>query len=92
MKKIVFSIFDRLTGVFNVPFLAHSPGEAVRTFIDAASDSRTLLARHPGDYSLVQISEFDDQTGLYNDCAHVVLGTAAALAPSKPVLVPEEGK
>lgn len=59
----VFSVLDTKGDVFMAPFFMHATGQAVRAFSDLANDSQSLVARHPGDYRLTCIGEFDDSTG-----------------------------
>ena len=37
---------------------------AIRTFSDCVQDSSHAFNRHPTDYTLFQIGEFDDNTGI----------------------------
>lgn len=59
----VFSVLDTKGDVFLPPFFFSAVGQAVRAFSDLANDANTVVSRHPGDYRLTCIGEFDDQTG-----------------------------
>jgi len=61
----IFSMYDSKVEAYNKPFHQTTKGEALRTFIDAVNDERSPMSKHPEDYSLFQIGEFDDQTGKY---------------------------
>ncbi|WNK13634.1 MAG: nonstructural protein [Microvirus sp.] len=83
MKTNVYSVFDAKTDAFAQPFFAPTNGSALRSFISAAQDPATLLSKHPGDYSLYQIGEFDDDDGQIKAAEPIVnLGTAASFIAS----------
>lgn len=58
-----FSIFDLKVGAFSPPFFVRTRGEAVRSFTDACKDDNLMFKRHPADYRLFFVGEFDDQAG-----------------------------
>lgn len=63
MKKVYYSIYDTASGVYNQPFLQHSDKEAQRSFQQLAIDSETQIGKHPEDYYLVRLGQFDDTKG-----------------------------
>lgn len=65
MKLNVYSVFDDKAKVYSKPFnMAHN-GEALRLFADAVSDVKSSLNRHPSDYHLYRLAEFDDVSGVF---------------------------
>lgn len=58
-----FSLFDLKADLYMPPFYAGQLGQAVRSVIEAAADTRTTLGRYPQDFSLMELGEFDDVTG-----------------------------
>ena len=64
MMSIV-SLKDTATQVFGTPFFVHAPAQAVRSLRDAvnAKDADSDIARHPDDFELYDIGEFDPTTG-----------------------------
>lgn len=60
---LVCAIMDAKVGAFSPPMYFRSKGEAVRSFLDALSDSQTSLSKHPRDYQMFLVGTFDDQTG-----------------------------
>lgn len=60
---LVCAIMDSKVGAFSPPMYFRSKGEAVRSFIDALSDNQTTLSKHPRDYQLFHLANFDDQNG-----------------------------
>lgn len=73
----VFSIFDSKAAVFERPYFAPTTGAGIRTFQDACADPQTMLHRHPEDFHLFEIGEYDDQTGAMASTQPQSLGTAA---------------
>jgi len=60
MKLNVFSIYDEKAQAYNAPFFQSAVGQAMRSFCDLAKDEKTSINRHPEDFALYHIGEFDD--------------------------------
>lgn len=63
MKLQVYAVRDRATQFFLRPFFCHTHGEAERSFTDAVKDPQSPLSKHPDDYGLWHLGEYDDNTG-----------------------------
>lgn len=63
MKLTGFSIYDTKAEAFMPPFFMPSIGLGVRAFGDVLRDHGSPLSKHPRDYELFKIGEFDDSTG-----------------------------
>lgn len=65
MRYKIFAIRDRAADVFGQPMFFPSTGLAVRGFSDevnrVAPDNN--LNKHPEDFDLFQLGEYDDETG-----------------------------
>jgi len=70
MVKKVYSVFDVKAKIFDKPFHMSQNGEAMRLFGDAVNDEKTMFFRHPEDYQLFLIAEFDDNSGMYKSLEH----------------------
>lgn len=68
MKIQLFSIFDFKLGEFNTPMAFQSRGVAVRSFSDEVkrADENNQLYKHPEDFVLYIVGQFDSETGLFN--------------------------
>lgn len=75
MKLQVYAVYDSAVGAYMAPFYARQKGEAIRGFTDLANDEKTNVARHPSQFSLFFLGEFDDTNGLLS----------AAVAPERVV-------
>lgn len=72
----VFSVYDIKAEYFSAPFFMNSNGEAVRAFKDLANDSSTTIGKHPEDYRLMCLGEFDNVSGDFNTSQPASLGFA----------------
>jgi hypothetical protein len=66
MKSMVFSVFDAKAGAFAQPFYSPTKGTALRAFMDCCADPNHAFCRHPSDYFLFRIAEFDDVSGVFD--------------------------
>ncbi|AJK28233.1 putative nonstructural protein [Eel River basin pequenovirus] len=65
MKHKIVSVYDSAAAVYNKPFPVGTTALAVRGFVDALMAPDSDLAKHPTDYSLFIVAEFDDNTGTF---------------------------
>ena len=63
MKLQTFAVYDQCARVFQKPFFLHNKNEAIRGFADAVADDSTMLAKHPEDYVLFHVGEWEDDSG-----------------------------
>lgn len=75
----LYSVYDKKAAAFSNLHPFSSDGLAVRDFTDAVREKDTALSKHPEDYSLWYIGEFDQVKGEFlNNKLHLV--EAAVLA------------
>lgn len=60
----LYAVQDAVAGVFHPPFCAHTPGTAERFVSDMVSSPDHPYNKHPGDYYLWRIGQYDDAQGL----------------------------
>ncbi len=58
----MFSIYDEKCQTYSSPFTQPHIGQAIRSFNDLSQDKTTSINRHPEDYTLYHIGEFDDSS------------------------------
>lgn len=78
----LFSVFDSKTAAFGNPFADQQPSSAIRNFADAVNDNsnpNNLWAKHPEDFSLFQIGQYDTDLGKLIPFIPESLVTASAL-------------
>lgn len=73
----MFSVYDSKVGTYLRPFTMLTKGEATRAWSDLVNDEKTQFAKHPEDYTLFELGEWDDEKGIViNHPAPISLGTA----------------
>lgn len=68
MKMIMIATRDIVADVYSQPQFVTSLGAAIRSFGDACQntqDPNNMLAKHPADFELVHLGEYDDNTGTF---------------------------
>lgn len=77
MLNKIISVYDSKAGIFNQPMYFISTAEAVRSFIDQVNTKDSAIQKHPEDYTLFLIGEFNLETGeLIKQNTPVSLGLA----------------
>lgn len=90
MNISLFSVFDSKATIFGNIFTDQQTASAIRNFSDAVNDSsnsNNLWNKHPEDFSLFKVGEFDNETGTLVPHNPESLVTASAL---KKYPVPEQ--
>lgn len=64
MIQPVFSVYDVKSGAYGNPLVIISKAAAIRSFSDSVNDPQSDFSKHPEDYSLNYIGEWDPLTGL----------------------------
>lgn len=60
------AVHDRQLNAFMRPFVAQSVGQATRSFRDEVNNPGSDLNKHPEDYALYKLAEFDENNGHIN--------------------------
>lgn len=65
MKLVkVVSVFDSKAEAFMQPGFAQSRGAATRDFSTMINDGKSIFSKHPGDFTLFEIGEWDELKGV----------------------------
>lgn len=75
MKYKVCAVLDSKLGEYGQPFFVTAIGQAVRSFGDEVkrADPQNMLNKHPEDFSLWHIGEFDSETAeLFSQSARII--------------------
>lgn len=83
MLQKVFSIFDDKAAAYLQPFFLDTTGQAIRAIQDCVSDPNHNFAKHTADYTLFQIGEFDNTTGVFQPFEKTSLGNFLELTQTK---------
>jgi hypothetical protein len=66
MKYKIFAIFDSKVGAFTLPSFCQTTSQAIRGFSDLVKDSGHAFSKHPADYTLFELGEYEDESGSFN--------------------------
>ena len=66
MKLKVFAIHDVKGQVYANPFYMAHDGQALRAFSDLVGDEKSMVNKHPEDYKLYGLGDFDDVSGRFD--------------------------
>ena len=65
MSKVYYAVFDRKAEIYSQPFLEIKDGTAIRAIQDIVINNKDhAFAKHPSDFSLHRLGEFDENTGV----------------------------
>jgi hypothetical protein len=73
MIQFVVAIKDRAADVFVQPFTVAHRNIAVRDFTDQVNNPESMLSKHPDDYDLWLLAEFDNNTGVFDAAGGAVV-------------------
>lgn len=73
----IITCYDSKTESYLNPLTYMTNADAIRAFSDEVKDSNSRLNKHPEDYSLILIGEFDQFSGKLTSCDHVILCNAS---------------
>ena len=77
MKLKIYAVYDSAVGAYMQPFFMQSKGVALRSWLEAANDEKTQFNKHPADFTLFELGEYDELSGTFeNHPAKLNLGTA----------------
>ena len=62
MKVYVYSIYDKVAGVYSMPICQHNDNSARRYFQSVANSSREVAAT---DCQLYKVGEYDTESGIF---------------------------
>lgn len=88
MKLELFSIYDTKAEAYMTPFYLANKNMAIRVFSDCCNDPNHQFGRHPEDYILFSLGEFNAQTGKHemNRAANTVTTGLATVKPQLEVV------
>lgn len=86
MTLLMFSIFDNKADAFNTPFFMAARGQAVRAFQDLVNDGQSAISKHPEDYKLCLIGEFNVLDAEFTPAGVVSLGFGSDFVERKSAL------
>lgn len=82
MKLKVFALFDSKAAYYGTPFFLQNKMVAMRSFSDLVKDPQSMVSKHPEDFNLYEIGEYDDSTGVMKSEPPLALGNATQFVTS----------
>lgn len=67
MLHKLFTVFDSKAEIFLPPFFVPTLGIAKRAFIDCINSPDHQFGKHPSDYTLFQLGNFNDADGMMEE-------------------------
>lgn len=89
----VLTVYDSKAEAYLPPFYMRTTAEAIRAYEATCNDPESNMSRYPGDYTLFEIGEWDDEKGhilMYE--AKTNLGLAAEFQKEKQTKLIQEVK
>lgn len=84
MQTKVFAVFDSKACAYMAPFFLPSKGLAIRAFVDLATRPDSTVTKYPADFTLFELGEFEDSTGIIKALpAPISIGNALEFVASK---------
>jgi len=63
MKLQAMAVYDEKASLFGHPFFSVTVGQGVRVFTDYVRDPQSSIHKHPEDFKLYCIGQYDDEAG-----------------------------
>jgi len=64
----MFTVYDSKAEAYLRPFYMNTKGEAIRLFTDMANDQNHQFFKHPEDYTLFELGDYEDTNGSFDLC------------------------
>ena len=85
MKFKVFCVYDSKMEEFGVPMFLRSRGECLRAFSDVVKSPESPMHKHPADYTLFEVGDWDAEKGTFTQYdAKVSMGLALDFVSGRP--------
>jgi len=84
----IFSVYDSKTQSWGPPFFALHLGQAMRMWSDLVNDGQSLVSKHPADFALYDIGEYDDSNASITPRSPVQMLQTASEARIVPQALP----
>jgi len=79
----IYAVYDSKGEVYTPPFFDHAEGRALRTFADCCNDEGHQFGKHPEDYTLFNLGQYDDSTGTITQDKITSIATGITLLEAK---------
>lgn len=66
MISKIFTVYDCKAEAYLPPFMYQNKGEAIRAFADTVNNEKSMMNKHPEDYTLFELGTWDDNSAKYD--------------------------
>lgn len=80
-RLMVCTVKDRALNAFGRPFYVPSVGVAERSFRDECRNPESEISKHPEDYELFLLGDYDEETATFNCGSPTLMMRALDLVP-----------
>lgn len=60
----IYAVKDNAIETYGNPFFVKAQGAAIRSFMDECKNTESAFNKHPADYDLYHLGEYNEETGL----------------------------
>ena len=64
----IFTLRDQKTDQYMNPMAMQTAGQIIRMLQDELTNNETMVGKHPEDFELFEVGQFDTNTGLIANC------------------------
>lgn len=87
MKVKLYAVYDSASGVYDGPIPGKADGQMIRQFSDMAINADHAIGKHPEDFSLWAVGNWNDGTGELEEIINTKLITGIeAVANSREIV------
>lgn len=65
----ILAVRDRAINAFGTPIFTRTVSAGIRAFAEEAQRKESEICKHPEDYDLYELGEYNDDTGAITPCA-----------------------
>lgn len=74
MRTVILCVLcDIKAGTFGTPCVFSTESDAERGFGDLVADKNTIVGKHPADFRLVKIADYEVDSAIVKPCDHLVI-------------------
>lgn len=68
MSKKIYTVYDQKSDAYLLPFYMDTDGQATRAFSDLVNDSQHEFGKHPEDYTLFSLGDYNESNAKFSIC------------------------
>ncbi len=87
-----YSVYDSKAEIYLPPFCFPTHGASLRAFKETCNDGQSSIAKHPADYTLFYIGEWDDNIGIQETVTHINLGNGLDQVDNQELPFPQQAQ